>query len=126
MPIVAESPPLIFGGSPTPIPTRTPSPRPPGVTPTPRPSSTLTPAPSPPVSTWASSFVVRHEQFINRVNTLSSCFKRADLSDFSDQDFFDHTQVAMQDQYIAQEKDIYCSMQGVRALTNTLRRLGEE
>lgn len=114
MPIVAESPPLIFGGSPTP------APRPPHATPTPRPASALTPVPS------TSSFVTRHEQFINRINTLSSCFKRAELTDFTDQEFSDHTQVAMQDQYIVQEKDLYCSMQGVRTLTNTLRRLGEE
>lgn len=113
MPIVAESPPLIFGAIPTPTPR-------PAVTPTPRPGVTSTPRPG------VSSFVARHGQFIDRVDSLSACFKRAELSDFTDQEFSDHTTVAMKDKYIAQEKDMYCSMQGVHALTKTLRRLGED
>ena len=113
MPVVAESPPLIFGGTPapTPIPTVTPTPRP-GITPTPVPG--------------ISNFVARHGQFIDRVDSLSACFKRTELGDFSDREFEDHSQVAMKDRYIAQEKDMFCSMQGVNALTKTLRRLGEE
>jgi len=125
MPIIAESPPLIFGGTPAPTPpptTPTPTP-PPVVTPTPKPAVPVaTPQPEPGIS----NFVTRHKQFVDRIDGLSSCFKRTELSAFSDQEFSDHVQVAMQDRYIAQEKDMYCSMQGVNALTKTLRRLGED
>ena len=119
MPIIAESPPLIFGGTttPTPTPSHTPTPR---YTPTPTPIPTSTPFPG------TSNFVIRHDQFIDRIDGLTACFRRDELSDFTDQEFLDHSQIAMKDKYIAQEKDMYCSMQGVTALTNTLRRLGEE
>ncbi len=125
MPIVAVSPPLIFGGtpSPTPAPVRTPTPVP---VRTPRPGGTLTPTATPGPLPGISGFVERHDQFINRVDELNACFRRDELSDFSDQEFFDHSQIAMKDKYIVQEKDVYCSMQGVQALTKTLRRLGEE
>ena len=125
MPIIAESPPLIFGATPTPAPRPvTPTP-PPIVTPvpsTPVPSPAFTPTPVP----VCVNFVARHEQFIDRVDSLSACFKREELTDFSDQEFSNHSQVAMKDRYIVQEKDMFCSMQGVNALTKTLRRLGEE
>jgi len=125
MPIIAESPPLIFGATPTPAPRPvTPTP-PPIVTPvpsTPVPSPAFTPTPV----TVPVNFVARHEQFIDRVDSLSACFKRVELTDFSDREFEDHSQVAMKDRYIAQEKDMFCSMQGVNVLTKTLRRLGEE
>jgi len=129
MPIVAESPPLVFGGTPTPVPVITPSPTPPPrVTPTPKPVSQpgVVPVITPGIEPGVSNFVTRHKQFINRIDELSTCFKRVELNEFSDQEFSDHTQVAMQDKYIAQEKEMYCSMQGVNALTKTLRRLGEE
>ena len=118
MPVVAESPPLIFGGTPapTPIPTVTP-------TPTPRPIVTPTPAP---ISPGAALFVTRHQRFIGLVDGLNACFKRTEISEFTDQEFSDHATVAIMDKYIAQEKDMFCSMQGVNALTKTLRRLGEE
>uniref|UniRef100_A0A6M3Y747 Uncharacterized protein n=1 Tax=viral metagenome TaxID=1070528 RepID=A0A6M3Y747_9ZZZZ len=123
MPIVAESPPLIFGATPTPTPRpATPTPLP-IVTPVP---STPAPALTPTPVTVPANFVARHDQFIDRVDSLSACFKRVELTDFSDQEFSDHSQVAMKDRYIAQEKDMFCSMQGVNALTKTLRRLGEE
>ena len=121
MPVVAESPPLIFGGTPSPTPTPTPKPRTP--TPTPRPVYTPTPTPYLPTP---SNCVARHEQFINRVDSLNACFKRQELSDFNDQDFIDHTQIAMIDKYITQEGDMYCSMKGVQILNKALKRLGEE
>jgi len=105
MPVIAESPPIIFGGTPTP--TRTPTP-------------TTTPPPG------VSSFVARHEQYISRVDSLNACFKRQEISDFTDQEFLDHSAVAMIDRYITQEKDIYCSMKGIQILTKALKRLGEE
>ncbi len=111
MPVVAESPPLIFGGTPTP---------------TPKPGTTPTPTPVPSGTLLPGDFLSRHDQFIDRIDRLSSCFKRSDLNDFSDREFSDHLRIAMKDKYIAQEKDMYCSMQGVNALTKTLRRLGEE
>jgi hypothetical protein len=113
VPVVAESPPLIFGGTPTP--TRTP-------TPTPRPTQPPTPTPTP----TPSDFVARHQQFINSVDKLKACFKRTELNDFTDQEFIDHSAVAMMDRYITQEKDMYCSMRGVQILTKALKRLGEE
>jgi len=73
-----------------------------------------------------SSFVSRHEQFIRRVDGLNTCFKRTELADFSDQEFLDHFTVAMQDRYLTQEKDMYCSMQGVKILSKALKRIGEE
>ncbi len=109
MPVIAVSPPLVFGATPTPTPR-------PGVTP--RPTPTIVPG--------ISGFVARHEQFIDRIDGLSACFKREELNDFADQEFLDHSQVAIKDRYLAHEKGMYCSMQGVNALTKTLRRLGEE
>jgi hypothetical protein len=110
MPIVAESPPIIFGG-PTTSPTSTPTP-----TPTTTPQKTIVPG----------EFVAVHSRFISRINELSSCFKREMLTDFTDQDFLDHSNVAIIDKYIVQNNDMYCSMQGVTALVKTLKRLGEE
>lgn len=106
MPIVAESPPLVFGATPAP----------PAITPTPRPVYTPVPA----------EFVRRHEQFIDRIDGLPACFKRGELGEFTDTEFIDHIAVAMKDRYITQEKDIYCSMKGVQMLSRALKRLGEE
>lgn len=126
MPVVAESPPLIFGGTPapaTPTPTPTPTPKP---SKTPTPTHTPTPAPYYTPAPTCADFVARHGQFINRVDGLNACFKRTELGDFTDQEFLDHSSVAMMDKYITQEKDIYCSMKGVQILTKALKRLGEE
>ncbi len=122
MPVVAVSPPLIFGGTPTPVPpARTPTPIP-GRTPVP-PVSTPTPAPTV-VPIGVSGFVIRHAQFITRVDGIGSCFKRDVLSDFTDQEFLDHSQLAIQDKYLTQEEDMYCSNAGVSALAKALKRLG--
>lgn len=124
MPVVAESPPLIFGGTPAPTITPTPTPKPARTpkptTPTPTPTPYYTPAPS------CADFVARHQQFINHVDGLNACFKRTELGDFTDQEFSDHSTVAMMDKYITQEKDMFCSMKGVQILTKALKRLGEE
>lgn len=124
MPIIGESPPLIFGGPTTPTPTRTPgtTPRPTRTPGPPTPYPTGTPAPS-------VNFVSRHEQFINRVDQLGSCFTRQDLPDFSDQEFLDHYTVAAKDKYLTKDQGtpgMICSMQGLNALIGSLKRLGEE
>jgi len=106
MPIVAKSPPLVFGATPTPKP----------VTPE--------PTPVPIVPTGTSGWVLRHAQFIRRVDNVGSCFKRVEISDFNDQEFLDHSTVAMQDRYLAQEDDMYCSTAGVGVLSKALKRLG--
>lgn len=106
MPIVATSPPLIYGGP---------------ATPKPKPAKT----PKPAKEVMPGAFVAVHERFINRIDELNTCFKREDLSDFVDQDFLDHSSVAIKDKYITQEKDVYCSMKGVQTLSRALERLGE-
>jgi hypothetical protein len=116
MPVIAKSPPLIFGGTPAPTPRPTVTP-----TPTPTPTPTIPPAPTP-----STAFVARHQVFINRIDGLNACFKRTELSDFNDQEFIDHSAVSIMDKYITQEKDMYCSMKGVQILTKALKRLGEE
>uniref|UniRef100_A0A6M3III9 Uncharacterized protein n=1 Tax=viral metagenome TaxID=1070528 RepID=A0A6M3III9_9ZZZZ len=121
MPVIAESEPLIFGGPSTPGPTQPPI-QPPMITPTPYVPGT----PLPTVSPSASSFVQRHEQFINTVDNEQACFKRTALASFSDQEFVDHITVAMKDKYITQEKDLFCSMKGIGVLSKALKRLGEE
>jgi len=118
MPVVAESPPLIFGGTPAP------TPRPPVVTPTPKPAKTPTPTPAP-VSVSCAGFVAMHKRFVEIVDGLNACFKRSEISEFTEQEFLDHSAVAMMDRYITQEKDMYCSMQGVDKLDKALKRLGE-
>lgn len=128
MPVIAESPPLVFGATPTPSPARTPV-VPPRITPTPEPAKpVVTPSPVPVLTPLPETpdFVTRHEQFVNRVDSLRACFNRSELSDFSDKEFYDHSRVAMKDKYITREKDMYCSMQGINALTKTLKRLGED
>lgn len=115
MPVIAESPPLIFGATPTPRPVVTPTPRP--ATPTPVFVPIFVPGDT-------SDFVLRHAQFIRRVDLVGSCFRREVLSDFTDQEFLDHSTVAMQDKYLAQEEDMYCSNAGVGVLSKALKRLG--
>lgn len=127
MPIIAESGPVVLGQGGTPVPTSTPAPGTP--IPTRPPSRTPAPATLPPVYSpqpGSSNFVARHQQFIERVQTVGSCFRREELPDFSDQEFSDHAQVAQQDRYLAQTGDVYCNMQAVSSLANSLKRISEE
>lgn len=129
MPVVAESPPIIFGapaGSPTPTPepTGTPTPTPtsePTQTPTPTPTST----PEPGTRGDLGNFIIKHQQFVDRVAGMS-CFKREDLPDYTTTEFEDHIEVAKQDKFIVQTKDMYCSMSGARDLVRNLKRVSEE
>lgn len=124
MPVVAESPPLIFGQE-TPSPTPTPAP---AHTPTPEPAHTPTPAPTarPTTPTIISPFVTRHEEFIRNIDFIGTCFKREELPEFSDQEFADHSSIAIRDKYIVKTGNTYCSMQGVHGLVGNLRRAKNE
>ncbi|MDD5614980.1 MAG: hypothetical protein PHH85_02125 [Candidatus Methanoperedens sp.] len=129
MPIIAESPPIVFGQAPTSTPTPTPTPTPEPdeePTPTPTPGTSYTPSPQPTTAPGVSDFVNRHQQFIDRVGQVSPCFKREDLADFTDQEFTDHINLAQQDKFVAQNQDLYCSMRGVEELAKALKRTAEE
>jgi hypothetical protein len=126
MPVIAESPPLIFGSpAATPTPTTTPTPTStPYPTQTPTPSTTTTPTTHP--TTAISPFVIKHQQFVDSIEMAEPCFKRQDLQQFTDQEFLDYIEIEKKDKYIVQEKDLYCSMKGVHNLIQSLRRTLEE
>jgi len=126
MPVVAESPPLVFGGTSTPVGT------PISTVPVGTPKSTKTPKPSKtpkPVVTIAPSgdFVSRHLLYVQKVDSLGTCFSRTDFSEFNDTEFVDHTAIAIQDKYLTNNvNNTFCSVQAIDALSKTLKRLGEE
>lgn len=109
MPIVATGPPIIFGGN--------------GGTPsTPLPYSPTPPiTPGPPIIS-GSAFVLQHQDFIQQVDTLNACFKKESILNLTETELEDHLQIAMIDKYITQNEDMYCSMQGVKNLSNKLKR----
>ena len=110
MPIVAESGPLIFGanGS-SPSPT-TPTPYIPPTTPIPAP---ITPS---------SNFVEKHIQFVQQIDTLNSCFKSNQITNFTNNEIQEHLQVAMIDKYLVKHEDMFCSKQGIKILSDKLKR----
>jgi len=117
MPVVAESGPLVFNSSMTPKPTKTPKP---GTTPKPDVST-----PPPYISSPAlppGPFALKHTEFVTKINKLGACFKRTELSEFTDQDFSDHVEVSKADKFITQEKDLYCSLQAIARLKDSLDR----
>ena len=59
------------------------------------------------------------------VDSLTSCFKRADLPNYTDDEFSLHVQIAMVDKYLTQEKDMFCSKQAVENLSTKLKRFVE-
>ena len=111
MPIVAESGPLIFGanGS-SPSPT-TPTPH---VTPS-------TPLPVQPI-TPSSDFVAKHQQFIQQIDSLNSCFKSNQITHFTNTEIQEHIQIAMIDKYLVKHDDMFCSKQGIKNLSDKLKR----
>lgn len=118
MPVAAQSDPLIFGGPTTSFPVTTkPSTR--------KPRATKSPSPSTISPTIPSGFVESHQSFVNKVDTISSCFNRSDFSEFSDSDFQIHSAICVQDKYIIQNGDGFCSVQAVNNLSKALKRLGE-
>lgn len=110
MPIVATSQPIIFGGNggtpSTPLPY---SPTPPVITPK-------------PPSIIGSAFVLQHQDFIQQIDNLNDCFKKESILNLTETELEDHLQIAMIDKYITQNEDMYCSMQGVKNLSNKLKR----
>jgi len=117
MPVVAQSGPLIFDNSKTPKPTKTPKP---GTTPKPDVST-----PPPYISTPAlppGPFALAHNNFIEKIKIKGACFKRTEFAELTDQDFSDHIEVAKTDKYITQEKDLFCSLQGIARLKDSLDR----
>jgi len=117
MPIVAQSGPIIFDGNRTPKPTKTPKP---GTTPKPDVST-----PPPYISTPAlppGPFAQKHSVFIEKVKSKGACFKRTEFAELNDQDFSDHVEVAKTDKYITQEKDLFCSLQAIARLKDSLDR----
>ncbi len=116
MPIVATSRPLIFGGDSS-VPTIVPP--------------TITPSPSYDdpyydpniISPDSSNFVAAHLSFIQQIDNLNSCFKREQIVNLDDQEFEDHITIAKIDKYIVQHDDMYCSTQGVKNLSDKLKRL---
>lgn len=117
MPVVATSAPIIYDTTKTPKPTKKPSvpktPKPDVSTP---PSYISTPALPP------GPFAQKHIEFIEKVRNKGACFKRPEFSEFNDQEFSDHVEVAKTDKYITQEKDLYCSLQAIARLKNSLDR----
>jgi len=126
MPIIAESPPMIFGGGespqPTPWPTNTPSPfNPTPFNPTPFP--TQRPGSTP--NTIPSEFVDIHQKFVEVISN-KGCFKRDELREFTEQQITDHLSLSVQDKYLTKTNDMYCSMKGVHDLTESLKRVSSE
>jgi len=117
MPVVATSVPIVYDTTKTPKPTKKPS-----VPKTPKPDISTHP---PYISTPElppGPFAQTHAKFIEKINIKGACFKRNEFQEFSDQDFSDHIEIAKTDKYITQEKDIYCSMQGIARLKDSLDR----
>ena len=125
MPVIAESPPLVWGaaapGEPVPPPI---TPRPPAITPRP-PSATPVPGVKPPIVHIPTELVIKHQEFIGAVDSQPSCFKREDITGFTDDEFSQHVQIAMIDKALTQEKDMYCSKQAVQNLSTKLKRFVE-
>jgi len=124
MPVLAESPPIqLSGGVPTntppPTPTSTPNPGTPRPPRTPKPS---TPRPSTPGSNTGTGFAARHQEFVTRLEQIGTCFKRTDIPEFNDTEFQEHSQVAIQDKYLTQDQDRFCSRLAVGNLIEALKR----
>jgi len=118
MPVIAESPPIIFGGGEEPpsippapyVPPTSPSPTPPFVPQIP--STGCTPG----------NIESDHKIFIGHVDQLDECFSREMLPEFTDQNFQLHSNIAITDKYLTKNGDLYCSMQAVQNLSQKLKR----
>ena len=123
MPIIAQSPPLIFGTdtpTPTPVPTFTSTPSP-TLTQTPKPTKTPTPTPTPEIKIVDNEFVDVHRIFLEKLSS-KECFKKEDLSEFTQQQINDHIEIALQDKFIVNTQDVYCTMDGIHKLTSKIKR----
>lgn len=116
MPIIAESPPLLYGeGNSDDL---EPSPQPPSPTPTTPPAVII----KPPGACNLADILANHKIFIGHVDQLAACFSRDAMPEFSDQDFELHKEIAIVDKYITKNGDMYCSTQAVYNLSNKLKR----
>lgn len=122
MPIIAESPPLVWGAA------APGEPLPPPITPTPTP----TPPPVLPVTPVAplpgflpTELVNKHKAFMDKVGAQLSCFKREDITGITDAEFNQHVQIAMIDKALTQDHDMFCSKQAVQNLSTKLKRYVE-
>jgi len=110
MPIIAESGPMVFGGEDTPAPIIPPI---------------IPPITPPDPITTTSIFANRHKEFIDQVNNINACFKKEQISNFTNEEFETHSQIAMIDKYITRLKnneDVYCTRQATHDMTKTLKR----
>lgn len=125
MPVIAESPPLVWGaaapGEPVPPPI---TPKPPAITPRP-PAITPVPGVKPLITYIPTEMVIKHQGFIGAVDSQPSCFKREDITGFTDEEFSLHVQLAMANKYLTQEHDMFCSKQAVQSLSTKLKRFVE-
>ena len=122
MPVIEQSPPLLFGEEEQPPPV-TPSVIPP-VTPP------ITPPITPPSNIIImpgtcnlSDIVENHKIFVGHINTLDKCFRREDMPEFSDQDFEFHKELSIIDKFIVPNEDYTCSMQAIQNLSDKLKRI---
>lgn len=82
-------------------------------------------APAVPVQVGPTGNVLeRHRQFIGRIDAAPTCFARAALPGFSDDEFTLHLGIAKIDKYVADAGNgIYCSKAAVEKLSKSLERL---
>lgn len=125
MPVIEQSPPLLFGeGEQPPV---TPPIMPPIIPP-------VTPPVTPPTTTPPgiiimpgtcnlSDIVKNHRVFVGHVNTLNKCFRRDDMPEFSDQDFEFHKELSTIDKFIVPNENYLCSMQAIQNLSDKLKRI---
>lgn len=115
MPVIAESPPLIYGEG-----GDTPSPQPPSppITPVIPPAVII----KPPGICNLADILANHKIFIGHVDQIGDCFSRDSMPEFSDQDFELHKEIAIVDKYITKNGNMFCSTQAVNNLSDKLKR----
>lgn len=118
MPVIAESPPLIYDDG-----TEDPTPTLPSLT---QPLPIVIPPANiirtPPACNLA-DILKNHKIFIDHVDLLDTCFKRDAMPEFTDRDFELHKDLAIMDKYITVSGDHFCSMQSLENLSRKLYRL---
>lgn len=66
----------------------------------------------------------RHRLFIGKIDAAPTCFTKAALPGFSDDEFLMHLGIAKIDKYVTDAGDgMYCSKAAVEALSRSLERL---
>ena len=71
-----------------------------------------------------SSMLERHRQFIGKIDAAPTCFTRAALPGFSDDEFSLHLGIAQIDKYVVDAGNkMYCSKAAIEQLSQSLGRL---